>query len=95
MPTLTTTYLDKKLKEQDERLTTRITGAILGVMKQGFDEQSQRMDRIETALASLTESVDRVIKKFMDHDQELLVLRKQLHEMDERVSQLELKIKPS
>ena len=98
MPTVTTTFLDKKLEAFDRRLEKRLehmTDAILGVMKQGFDEQARRMDRIEEALASLTESVDRFIKKVMDHDQELIVLRKQLHDMEERIDRLELKVKPS
>ncbi len=87
MTTLTATYLDKKLSEQTE--------AILGVMKQGFDEQSGRMDKLEVSLASLANSVDRFVKMITDQGQELVVLRQQLRDTENRIKQLELKARTS
>jgi len=83
MATVTTTYLDKKLNEQLE--------AVIGVMKQGFDEQAHRMDRIEANLASLASSVDRFVKMITDQGQEVIVLRKQLRDAENRIKQLEMK----
>jgi len=87
MTTLTTTYLNEKLNEQTE--------AILGVIKQGFDEQASRLDRLESALESLVVSVDRFVKSMTGQEQELIVLRKQLSDMERRLDNLELKTKSS
>ena len=93
MATLTTAYLDRKFTEQDTKFQERLentANAIMGVMKLGFDEQSRRIDKIEASLASLTNSVDRFVKMITDQGQELMVLRQQLRDAENRIKQLEL-----
>ncbi|MFH0951935.1 MAG: hypothetical protein V1838_01965 [Patescibacteria group bacterium] len=74
-------YLDQKLEER--------TDAILSMVKQGFDEQTERLNKQEESLTTLTNSVDRFVKIMEDLKLELIVLRKQLKDIEQRVDQLE------
>jgi hypothetical protein len=82
------TYFDKKLNNFDKKIEKRLddrTKAILNLMKQGFEEQFRRLDKLEASLVSLTSSIDRFV--------EMTALRKQMRDMEQRVEYLELKIK--
>lgn len=84
MAQLTKEYLDQKLQEQTE--------AIMGVVKQSFDDTSRRIDKLEELVASLVSSVDRFVKIAEDIRQETVVLQKQLRDLEGRVDRLEAKV---
>lgn len=92
MTTLTKEYFEQHLEETLDKRLEATTRAILGVVEQRFEALDARMSQFEHNLASLTSSVDRFVKLFSDQNQEIIVLRKQLKEVEERVEKLELKL---
>lgn len=56
-------------------------------------DATARFGRIEATLAKLTESVDRFAKIYTDLNQEVVVMRQQLRDVEARVGKLELKLK--
>ncbi|MEK7518602.1 MAG: hypothetical protein AAB424_00875 [Patescibacteria group bacterium] len=84
----TTEYLDQRF----ERLELA-TQSILTEMRQRFADHDARFQRIEATLATLVESVDRFAKIYTDLNQEVVVMRQQLRDVESRVGKLELKLK--
>lgn len=80
MAELTHAYLDQRFD------------AVLESVREGFAEQRQRSDRVESNLTTLTTSVDRFAKLFTDMNQEVAVLRQQLRDAEERIDRLELMV---
>ncbi len=56
-------------------------------------DHDARFQRIETTLETLVESVDRFAKIYADLNQEVVVMRQQLRDVEERIGRLELKLK--
>ena len=89
MSTITTEQLDSRLEAQTER--------ILGSVKRGFDEMTTRIDEqgkeittVRENLTTLTTSVDRFAKIYTDLNQEFVVMRQQLRDVEARVEKLEI-----
>lgn len=106
MSTITTEQLDSRLEAQTER--------ILGSVKRGFDELTDRIQKqgedislikknvgalsqefniVKVDLATLTTSVDRFAKIYTDLNQEFVVMRQHLRDVETRVEKLEMRLK--
>jgi len=97
MTTLTKEYFEQHLEKTLDKRLEATTERILGFVKEGFDEvdkrfteQGNRIERLERNLASLTSSVDRFVKMYADQNQEIVILRKQLHSIETRLKKLEM-----
>ncbi len=96
MSTLTIEQLDERL---DKRFATQ-TEQIIGFVKRGFDEMTTRIDEqgkeiatVRENLATLTTSVDRFAKIYTDLNQEFVVMRQHLRDVEMRVEKLEMRLK--
>lgn len=83
--------IDNHLVEHDSRLT-KIDVKLTSIDDRLADHDAL-FQRIETTLATLVESVDRFAKIYADLNQEVVVMRQQLRDVESRVGKLELKLK--
>lgn len=87
MEPLTQDYLDERLDRLDARLSS-----LIDATHAGFAENEKRFQMMETTLATLVESVDRFAKIYTDLNQELVVMRQHLRDMEVRMDKMELKL---
>jgi chromosome segregation ATPase len=83
--------IDTHLADIDSRLTEH-NARFVDILSHLTDHDA-RFQRIETTLATLVESVDRFAKIYTDLNQEVVVMRQQLRDVEDRVGKLELKLK--
>lgn len=95
MSALTQDHFDSSMQRIDQRLDRLESNvsALLEATRSGFAANETRFQKIETTLVTLVESVDRLAKIYTDLNQELVVMRQHLRDVEARVEQLELKLK--
>jgi chromosome segregation ATPase len=83
--------IDTRLAGIDARLTGH-DAHFVDILAR-LTDHDVRFQRIESTLATLVESVDRFAKIYTDLNQEVMVMRQQLRDVESRVEKLELKLK--
>jgi archaellum component FlaC len=94
--------IGKKLDHHDRRfdgVENRLSQVEVSVItlreevRANFAANEARFEQIEKTLVTLVESVDRFAKIYADLNQEFVVMRQHLRDVEARVEKLELKLK--